>query len=81
MLTVRQLLPEPADIDPAAAHAIAARPTPTSRPWVLVNMVASVDGATAIDGVSGVAFDAENDHHIRRDFCSDNGGATVLAVV
>ncbi len=53
MLTVRQLLPEPADIDPAAAHAIAARPAPTSRPWVLVNMVTSVDGATAIDGVSG----------------------------
>lgn len=53
MLTVRQLLPEPADIDPAAAHAAAQRPAPPSRPWVLINMVASVDGATALDGVSG----------------------------
>ena len=53
MLNVRQLLPEPTDIDPAAAHAAAARPTPPNRPWVLMNMVASVDGATAIDGVSG----------------------------
>lgn len=50
---MRQLLPEPADIDPADAHAEAHRPAPPDRPWVLVNMVASVDGATALDGVSG----------------------------
>ena len=50
---MRQLLPTPAEIDPAAEHAAARRPTPTDRPWVLVNMVASTDGATAIDGVSG----------------------------
>ena len=53
MLAVRQLLPEPAEIDPAAAHVAASRPAPVGRPWVLVNMVASVDGATAVDGVSG----------------------------
>lgn len=53
MLSVRQLLPEPTEIDPVAAHAIAHRPAPSDRPWVLINMVASVDGATAIDGVSG----------------------------
>jgi riboflavin-specific deaminase-like protein len=47
------VLPEPAEIDPAAAHAAALRPAPLDRPWVLVNMVASVDGATAVDGVSG----------------------------
>jgi riboflavin-specific deaminase-like protein len=29
------------------------RPAPADRPWVLVNMVASVDGATALDGRSG----------------------------
>lgn len=52
MLAVRQLLPEPAEIDPAAAHAAAHRPAPAGRPWVLVNMVASIDGATAVDGVS-----------------------------
>lgn len=53
MLIVRQLLPEPAEIDPAAAHAAAQRPAPPGRPWVLVNMVASLCGATAVDGVSG----------------------------
>ncbi len=53
MLAVRQLLPEPAEIDPVAAHAAASRPAPADRPWVLVNMVASIDGATAVEGVSG----------------------------
>jgi len=50
---VRQLLPDPAEVDPFEAHAQAHRPSPPNRPWVLVNMVASIDGATAIDGVSG----------------------------
>jgi riboflavin biosynthesis pyrimidine reductase len=51
--SVRQLLPEPAEVDPAAAHATAARPSRGPRPWVLANMVASVDGATALAGRSG----------------------------
>jgi riboflavin biosynthesis pyrimidine reductase len=51
---VRQLLPEPIDpVDPIAVHAEAARPRPSDRPWVVCNMVASADGATAVDGVSG----------------------------
>lgn len=50
---MRQLLPEPAAIEPAEAHAAAHRPTPSDRPWVLVNMVASVDGASSLGGVSG----------------------------
>lgn len=51
---MRQLLPEPLDsVDPFAHHAAAHRPTPADRPWVLLNMVASLDGATAVDGVSG----------------------------
>lgn len=50
---MRQLFPELAEIDPAAAHASTDRPGPDGRPWVLLNMVASVDGATALDGVSG----------------------------
>ena len=50
---MRQLLPEPAEVDPVAAHAAAVRPAPEGRPWVALNMVASVDGATALDGVSG----------------------------
>ena len=51
---VHQLLPEPIDpVDPIEYHAAAARPRPTDRPWLLCNMVASADGATAVDGVSG----------------------------
>jgi len=51
---MRQLLPVPADdVDPVARYAEDARPPPPGRPWVVVNMIASLDGATAIDGVSG----------------------------
>jgi riboflavin-specific deaminase-like protein len=50
---VLQLLPAVAEIDPVAAHASASRPTPAQRPWTLLNMVASIDGATAVDGLSG----------------------------
>ncbi|MCH2414055.1 MAG: pyrimidine reductase family protein [Acidimicrobiales bacterium] len=41
------------DVDPVAAYHDVDRPAPVGRPWVLVNMVASVDGATAVDGRSG----------------------------
>jgi riboflavin biosynthesis pyrimidine reductase len=50
---VRQLLPTPADVDPSAAHAALARSAVAGRPWVLLNVVTSVDGATAVGGVSG----------------------------
>jgi riboflavin-specific deaminase-like protein len=51
---VRQLLPQLVeDVDPVAVHASADRPIPADRPWVAINMVASIDGATAVDGVSG----------------------------
>lgn len=54
MPAVRQLLPHPLDeVDPDRAHEAAARPAPDGRPWVLLNMVASIDGATAVDGRSG----------------------------
>ena len=38
-----------------SAHPLSLRssPRPAGRPWLMVNMVASVDGAIAIDGVSG----------------------------
>jgi riboflavin biosynthesis pyrimidine reductase len=65
---VRQLLPEPdpqvaapaatagdgADED-VAARVVGAdpRPRPGGRPWVVVNMIATADGATAVGGVSG----------------------------
>jgi riboflavin biosynthesis pyrimidine reductase len=50
---VRQLFPTPAEIDPDDAHESILRPAPPERPWVALNTIASVDGATAVDGVSG----------------------------
>ena len=50
---MRQLLPAATDVDPAAAYAADLRPAPADRPWVLINMITSVDGATAVEGVSG----------------------------
>lgn len=49
---MRQLLPHPIeDVDAAAIYAADARPPPPGRPWVVVSMIASADGGTAIDGV------------------------------
>ncbi|MEE3276086.1 MAG: pyrimidine reductase family protein [Actinomycetota bacterium] len=52
---MQQVFPRPDtdDVDPVAAYHDVDRPAPAGRPWVLVNMVASVDGATAVDGRSG----------------------------
>jgi riboflavin biosynthesis pyrimidine reductase len=51
---MRRLLPDVADdIDPAAAYADPGRRRRGGRPWVLVNMIASLDGAVAIDQRSG----------------------------
>lgn len=52
---MRQLLPhhvDPVAVDDVYGRGIA-RPQPTGRPWVAVSMIASVDGATALDGLSG----------------------------
>ncbi len=40
-------------MDVAAAYAGDPRPKPGRRPWVVVDMVASIDGATAVQGRSG----------------------------
>lgn len=50
---MRQLLPQPGDVDPVVAYLAAARVVPAGRPWVTVGMIASLDGATAVDGRSG----------------------------
>ena len=53
---VRRLLPDPADLDPselADAYADARRARHSGRPWVVVNMIASADGATTVEGLSG----------------------------
>ena len=41
------------DVDPLDVYLSEPRPAPVDRPWVMLNMIASVDGATAINGVSG----------------------------
>ena len=52
--SVRQLLPTPlVDVDPLRAYPHDARPAPSDRPWVMLNMVTSVDGGIAINGRSG----------------------------
>src|SRR5207248_5303600 len=52
LLLVRQLFPEVVDaVDPADVYN--ERPVPSGRPGVRLNMIASVDGATTLDGVSG----------------------------
>ena len=51
---MRRLEPEPAEVhDVAAFVAAAARPSPADRPWVLVNMIASLDGSITVDDRSG----------------------------
>ncbi len=51
---MRQLFPsETATADPLDIYISDERPAPPGRPWVMINMIASIDGATAIDGVSG----------------------------
>ncbi|HVN51042.1 MAG TPA: pyrimidine reductase family protein [Acidimicrobiales bacterium] len=50
---MRQLVPEPiGEVDPDDLYPADARPAPAGRPWVLLNMVVSVDGATAVQGRS-----------------------------
>lgn len=50
---MRQLLPSnAATIDPVAAYRDDERPGTTDQPWVLLNMVTSLDGATAVEGAS-----------------------------
>jgi riboflavin biosynthesis pyrimidine reductase len=49
-------MPDPTDLDPsqlADAYADVRRARHDGRPWVMVNMIASADGATTVEGVSG----------------------------
>ena len=50
---MHRLFPLPAGpLDPQQAASLP-RPPQRDRPWVLLNMVASIDGAAALDGLSG----------------------------
>jgi len=51
---VQRLLPgPPEDVDAAELVAAEERPSHPGRPWLLVNMVASLDGAVTVEGRSG----------------------------
>jgi riboflavin biosynthesis pyrimidine reductase len=51
---VRQLIPTPVDdVDPLDLYLADRRDLVGDRPWVMCNMISSVDGATALGGVSG----------------------------
>lgn len=51
---MQRLWPDPGEVDDLEAMVAAeARPPRPGRPWLLVNMVASLDGAIAVDGRSG----------------------------
>jgi riboflavin biosynthesis pyrimidine reductase len=61
---MRQLLPSADDTpDLDELYGADARPAPAGRPWVLLNMIASVDGATAVDGRSG-GLGGDADHQV-----------------
>lgn len=52
---MRRLWPEPADdVDVDATIAAEPRPVPPGRPWLLVNMIGSLDGAITVEGRSGL---------------------------
>lgn len=56
-MKIRKLLPYPqTEVNPLDLYTKLPRPTPADRPWVMVNMITSADGATAIHG-SSEAFD------------------------
>ena len=51
---MEQLFPSPVeDVDPADLYASDLRQSDSDRPWVFANMISSLDGAIAVDGVSG----------------------------
>ena len=50
---MRRLLPQPVvDVDPMELYPRLPRPKPPGRPWLMLNMIASVDGAVAVAGTS-----------------------------
>lgn len=50
---MRRLWPDTGDVDPVEAYLAADRDPPPDRPWVVIGMVSSLDGATALAGRSG----------------------------
>ena len=52
-------------MDPLTVVPTESRPSHSDRPWVFTNMAATLDGATAVDGVSGAIGD-DDDHAMFR---------------
>ena len=50
---MRRLLPSSAEVDIVEAYRDVARPRHATRPWIVLSMVSSVDGAITVGGVSG----------------------------
>jgi len=75
---MRQLWPLPLEeVDVVAAYAADERAAPADgRPWLLVNMIASIDGATTVDGRSG-GLGGEGD---KRVFAAIRKAADVILV-
>ena len=93
---MRQLLPRPTDkaatvdavntadgVDPLDVYLAADRTPPDGRPWVMINMIASADGAVAVDGASrGLGSPADKAVFAAVRACADwilVGAATVRA--
>ncbi len=65
-MTVQQLYPTPeADADPLILYVNDDRPCPSDRPWVMVSMVASADGASEVGG-SSAELGGEGDREVFR---------------
>jgi riboflavin biosynthesis pyrimidine reductase len=74
---VRQLLPVAIDeVDVAAVVAAEARARVDGRPWLLLNMVATADGASAVGGLSGPLGGPAD----KRVFAAIRGAADVVLV-
>jgi riboflavin biosynthesis pyrimidine reductase len=57
-LTLQQLFPSAGDVEIESVYDGTLGPTPDDRPHVTVNMVASADGGTAVEGRTGVLSSA-----------------------
>lgn len=61
---MRQLFPDPMTVDDVASlYLNDARERSDGRPWVAINMATTLDGATALDGVSG-GIGGPGDHSV-----------------
>ena len=64
------------DVDPVAIYASDSRNHHPGRPWLMLNMVTSADGATSIDGASGALSSPED----RQVFAAIRAVADVILV-